>query len=223
MRHPLGAHNSPNPVRPTYVAATTQGQGHRRVSDFRSGCTKPGQTPRMSTHCPPIHGLPRPRSDPQDVDDVSMGRADRGTSIAPTGLWCPGGSRPTVWAPPPLLPSRSRRDTSPAAAPRGQRLRSEGTNNAQRRTRSDKTVGAGRTSLLVLFDTLVPFTSSAWQGALSTADRDVGKRGGLHFYTSFYSLGKDPPAPESHLHLCGLPAVRAPAEHGVEGPPGAGV
>ena len=116
MRHPLETHLNPNPGRPTYLAATTDGQGHRRVSHLRSGYTKPGQNPRMSTHCPPIHGLPRPRSDPQDVDDVSMGRADRGSSIAPTDLWCPDGSPPTVRAPPPPLPSRSCPSISPADA-----------------------------------------------------------------------------------------------------------
>ena len=46
----------------------------------------PDKTPRMSTHCPPIHALPRPRSGPQDVGDVSMGLEDRGSSIAPTDL-----------------------------------------------------------------------------------------------------------------------------------------
>ena len=35
---------------------------------------------------PPLHGLTRHRSDPQDVDDVSMGRADRDSSIGPTCL-----------------------------------------------------------------------------------------------------------------------------------------
>ena len=53
---------------------------------FALGAQNPDKTPRMSTHCPPIHALPRPRSDPQHVDDVSMGRADRGASIAPTDL-----------------------------------------------------------------------------------------------------------------------------------------
>ena len=83
---------------------------------------------------PPIHGLPSHRSDPWDVDDVSMGRADRGASIAPTALWCPYGSRPTAGAPPPPLPRRSCQDSSLANSPRGERLRSEGTNNALRRT-----------------------------------------------------------------------------------------
>ena len=118
MRHPLGAHLSPTPGRPAYVAATTDGQEHRRASHLRSGCTKPGQTPRVSTHSPPIHALPHPRSDPRDVDDVSMVRADRGSSIAPTGLKCPEGSRPTARRPPPPPPERrSRQDTSPADAP----------------------------------------------------------------------------------------------------------
>ena len=45
---------------------------------------------------PPLHGLPRPRSDPRDVDDVSMGLADRGSSIAPIDFWCPYGSPPTA-------------------------------------------------------------------------------------------------------------------------------
>ena len=69
---------------------------------------------------PPLHGLPRPRSDPRDVDDVSKGRADRGSSIAPTGLWCPDGSLPTIRAPPSPLPSRSCQGSSPADAPRGE-------------------------------------------------------------------------------------------------------
>jgi len=63
-----------------------------------------------------------------------MGRADRGASIAPTALWCPYGSRPTAGAPPPPLPRRSCQDSSLANSPRGERLRSEGTNNALRRT-----------------------------------------------------------------------------------------
>ena len=81
---------------------------------FALGAPKPDQTPRMSTHCPPIHALPCPRSGPQDVDDVSMGRADRGSSIALTGLWCPDGSIPTARTPPPALPSRSCQGSSPA-------------------------------------------------------------------------------------------------------------
>ena len=108
LRHPLGTHLNPNPVRPAYVAATTDGQGHPRGSYLRSGCTKPGQNPRMSTHCPPIHALPRPRSDPQDVDDVSMGRADRGSSIAPTGLRRRNGPRRVDVRTPPPRVSRSR-------------------------------------------------------------------------------------------------------------------
>ena len=107
LRHPLEAHLNQNPGRPTYAAATTDGQEHRRVSHLRSGCTKTGQTPCMSIHCPPIHALPCPRSDPWDVDDVSMGRADRGSSIAPTGLKSPEGSRPTARTPPPPHSSRS--------------------------------------------------------------------------------------------------------------------
>ena len=83
---------------------------------------------------PPLHGLPRPRSDPRDVDDVSMGREDRGSSIAPTGLWCPDESHPTARAPPLPRPSRSHHGSSPEPAPRGERLRSEGTDNALRRT-----------------------------------------------------------------------------------------
>ena len=72
----------------------------------------------MSTHCLPIYALPHPRSDPQDVDDVSMVRADRGSSIAPTGLKCPEGSRPTARRPPPPPPERrSCPSISPADAP----------------------------------------------------------------------------------------------------------
>ena len=64
LRHPLGTHLSPNPVRPTYAAATTDDQRHQMVSHFRSGCTKPGQTPRMSTHCPPSMPSPAPAAAP---------------------------------------------------------------------------------------------------------------------------------------------------------------
>ena len=118
MRHPLGAHLNPNLRRPAYLAATTDGQGHRRASRLRSGCTKPGQNPPHVDPLPPHPWPPLPpRSAPRGVDDVSTGREDRGSSIAPTGLWCPDGSPPTIRAPPPSLPSRSRRDTSPAAAP----------------------------------------------------------------------------------------------------------
>ena len=80
----------------------------KRVSHLRSGCTKPGQTPRMPTHCPPLHGLPRPRSDPRDVDGVSMGRADRSSSIAPTGLRRRNGPRRIDVRTPPPRVSRSR-------------------------------------------------------------------------------------------------------------------
>ena len=115
MRHPLEAHLIPTPGRPAGLAARESEQEHRRVSHLRSGCTKPGQTHRMSTQCPPFHGLPSHRSDPRDVDDVSMGRADPGSPIAPTGLWCPRGSHSTARAPPPPLPSRSHHDSSPIA------------------------------------------------------------------------------------------------------------
>ena len=64
LRHPLGAYLNPNPVRPAYLAATTDGQGHRRVSHLRSGCTKPGQNPRMSTQCPPSTASPAPAATP---------------------------------------------------------------------------------------------------------------------------------------------------------------
>ena len=79
--------------------------GHNRWSWTSKGIPsslwvrKPGQNPRMSTHCPHIHA-PRPTAAaPRIMNDVSMGRADRGSSIAPSGYWCPDGSRPTVWAP----------------------------------------------------------------------------------------------------------------------------
>ena len=117
MRHSLGAHLSPNPVRPAYLAATTDDQEHRRVSHPRSGYTKPGQNPPHVNPLSPNHALPRPRRGPRGVDVVSMGRADRGSSIAPTGLKCPEGSRPTARRPPPPPPERrSRQDTSPADA-----------------------------------------------------------------------------------------------------------
>ena len=90
--------------------------GHNRWSRTSKGITSSlwvYQTvtkPRMSTHGPPIpiHALPRPRSDPQDVDDVSMGRADRGSSIAPTGLRRRNGPRRVDVRTPPPRVSRSR-------------------------------------------------------------------------------------------------------------------
>ena len=98
--------------------------GHNRWSRTSKGIpsslwvhktrTKP---PACRPIAPPIYALPRHRSGPQDVGDVSMGRADRGSSIDPTGLWCPDGSRSTVWAPRPPLPGRSRQGTSTADAP----------------------------------------------------------------------------------------------------------
>ena len=75
---------------------------------FALDAQNPDKTPRMSTHCPPIHILPHPRSDPQDVDDVSMGRADRGSSIAPTGLRRRNGPRRVDVRTPPPRVSRSR-------------------------------------------------------------------------------------------------------------------
>ena len=84
---------------------------------FALGAQNPDKTPSCRPIAPPIYALPRHRSGPQDVGDVSMGRADRGSSIDPTGLWCPDGSRSTVWAPRPPLPGRSRQGTSTADAP----------------------------------------------------------------------------------------------------------
>ena len=81
---------------------------------FALGVPNRDKTPHVDPW-PPIHALPRPRSDPQDVDDVSMGLEDWGSSIAPTDLWCSDESPPTARAPPPPLPSRSRRDSSPSA------------------------------------------------------------------------------------------------------------
>ena len=72
-----------------------------------------------------------------------MGRADRGASIAPTALWCPYGSRPTAGAPPPPLPRRSCQDSSLANSPRGERLRSEGTENALKAHLERAAVDAG--------------------------------------------------------------------------------
>ena len=129
LRHPLGAHLSPNPGQPSGLAATTDGQEHRRVSHVRSGCTKTGQNPpHVDQFGLPLRPLLVPQQ-PLDLNDVSVGRADRGSAINPTGLWCPDGSRPTFRAPPPPLPPRYQ----PRSLPCGQRLRSEGTNNAQRR------------------------------------------------------------------------------------------
>ena len=90
-----------SPPQPKSCAARLCG-GHNRWSRTSKGIPSSlwvHQTRTKPPHVdplPPIHGLPRPRSDPRDVDDVSMGRADRGSSIAPTGLWCPGGSSPTA-------------------------------------------------------------------------------------------------------------------------------
>ena len=67
LRHPLGACLNPNPGQPSGLTATINGQGRRRVSHLRSGCTKSGQNSRMSTHCPPIHGLPCPPAAPPGV------------------------------------------------------------------------------------------------------------------------------------------------------------
>ena len=129
LRHPLEAQFNPTPERPSGLTATTDGQEHRRVSHLRSGCTKPGQNlPHVDQFGLPLRPLLVPQQ-PLDLDDVSVGRADRGSAIAPTGLWCPDGSRPTFRAPPPPLPPRYQ----PRSLPCGQRLRSEGTNNAQRR------------------------------------------------------------------------------------------
>ena len=111
------------PPQPNSSAALGSG-GHNRWSRKSKGIpsslwvhktrTKP---PHVDPLPPPIYALPRHRSGPQDVGDVSMGRADRGSSIDPTGLWCPDGSRSTVWAPRPPLPGRSRQGTSTADAP----------------------------------------------------------------------------------------------------------
>ena len=129
LRHPLEAHFNPTLERPSGLTATTDGQEHRRVSHLRSGCTKPGQNlPHVDQFGLPLRPLLVPQQ-PLDLDDVSVGRADRGSAIAPTGLWCPDGSSPTFRAPPPPLPPRYQ----PRSLPCGQRLRSEGTNNAQRR------------------------------------------------------------------------------------------
>ena len=78
------------------------------------GAQNPDEPPACRSTPPQSMASPAPRSDPRDVDDVSMGRADRGSSIAPTGLWCPGGSPQTARTPSPPLPSRSRQGSSPA-------------------------------------------------------------------------------------------------------------
>ena len=98
--------------------------GHNQWSRTPKGITSSLWVHKIRTKLPHVDPLPPhpwpplpPRSAPRGVDDVSTGREDRGSSIAPTGLWCPDGSPPTIRAPPPSLPSRSRRDTSPAAAP----------------------------------------------------------------------------------------------------------
>ena len=98
--------------------------GHNRWSRTSKGITSSlwvHQTRTKPPHVdpvPPLHGLTRHRSDPQDVDDVSMGLADPGSSIAPTGLWCPDESHPTARAPPLPRPSRSHHGSSPEPAPR---------------------------------------------------------------------------------------------------------
>ena len=66
--------------------------GHNRWSGTSKGIRSSlwvHQTRTKPPHVdpvPPLHGLTRHRSDPQDVDDVSMGRADRDSSIGPTCL-----------------------------------------------------------------------------------------------------------------------------------------
>ena len=109
---------------------------------FALGAQNPDKPPSCRPTAPPSMPSPAPAA-PRDVDDVSMGRADRGSSIALTGLWCPDGSPPTARTPLPPLPSRSRRDTSPADALRGEQLRSEGTDNALKAHRKSAAVDSG--------------------------------------------------------------------------------
>ena len=66
--------------------------GHNRWSRTSKGIRswlwvhKTRTNPPRVDPLPPIYALPHPRSDPRDVDDVSMGLEDRGSSIAPTDL-----------------------------------------------------------------------------------------------------------------------------------------
>ena len=81
---------------------------------FALDAPNPDKPPACRSTAPPSMPSPTPQR-PRDVDDVSMDRAAPGSSIAPTDLWCSDESPPTARAPPPPLPSRSRRDSSPSA------------------------------------------------------------------------------------------------------------
>ena len=108
LRHPLGAYLNPNPVLPAYLAAKNDDQGHQKGIPSSLWVHKTRTNPPHANPLPPLHGLPRPRSDPRDVDGVSMGRADRSSSIAPTGLRRRNGPRRIDVRTPPPRVSRSR-------------------------------------------------------------------------------------------------------------------
>ena len=102
-----------SPPQPSSRAARLS-SGHSRWSRTSKGITswlwvhKTRTKPPHVDPVPPLHGLPRPRSDPRDVDGVSMGRADRSSSIAPTGLRRRNGPRRIDVRTPPPRVSRSR-------------------------------------------------------------------------------------------------------------------
>ena len=73
---------------------------------FSLGAQNPEETPHVD-HCPPLHGILWPRSDPRDVDDVSMVCADRDSSIGP-----PISVDSCLGSPPDLPPSPSSSSSS---------------------------------------------------------------------------------------------------------------
>ena len=128
-----------SPPEPKSCAARLSG-GHNRWSRTSKGIPSSlwvHQTRTNPPHVdplPPTYALPRPRSDPRDVDDVSMGRAHPGLgdlSNRPRMSWWIPSDRPSAStaSPGPLLPRQQ-----PRGRPRGERLQSEGTDDALRRT-----------------------------------------------------------------------------------------
>ena len=80
---------------------------------FALGAPNPDKPPHVDP-LPPIYGLPRPRSDPRDVDDVSMGPSGSGLvdcydrSLVP--WWIPSDRLSASTASPePLLPRQQPR------------------------------------------------------------------------------------------------------------------
>ena len=99
-----------SPPQPKSWAARLS-SGHSRWSRTSKGITCSLWVHETRTKPPacrptaPHPWSPPPPQRPLDVDDVSVVCADRGSSIAPTGLWCPDGSYTTARASlEPLLP-----------------------------------------------------------------------------------------------------------------------